>query len=106
MLIADTDKGICSIQFSDSDEQLQQGLMREFPFATRRRDDAAMTEWRANLTTPPQGPDANPSLPPGKRAPPFPRPAAEPPQTIPPPQPPPPPPPPTTPASPTHPPHP
>src|SRR5580700_10971229 len=49
MLIAATDKGICSIQFADNDEQLQQGLMREFPFAVRRRDDAAMSEWRENL---------------------------------------------------------
>ncbi len=63
MLIAATDKGICSIQFSDSDEQLQQGLMREFPFATRRRDDAAMTEWRVNLTSLIRGREASPSLP-------------------------------------------
>src|SRR5258708_30144017 len=59
MLIAATDKGICSIQFSDSDEQLQQGLMREFPFATRRRNDAAMTEWRAELTRPVCGGQTN-----------------------------------------------
>ena len=39
MLIAATDKGICAIQFADSDQQLQQGLIREFPFAVRRRDD-------------------------------------------------------------------
>jgi AraC family transcriptional regulator, regulatory protein of adaptative response / methylated-DNA-[protein]-cysteine methyltransferase len=63
MLIAATDKGICSIQFSDNDEQLQQGLMREFPFATRRRDDAAMAEWRVNLTRLMQGREAHPSLP-------------------------------------------
>jgi AraC family transcriptional regulator of adaptative response/methylated-DNA-[protein]-cysteine methyltransferase len=63
MLIAATDKGICSIQFADSDEHLQQGLMREFPFATRRRDDAAMVEWRVNLTGMMEGGKANPSLP-------------------------------------------
>jgi AraC family transcriptional regulator of adaptative response/methylated-DNA-[protein]-cysteine methyltransferase len=50
MMIAATDKGICAIQFADSDAELQQGLMREFPFATRRRDDTAMSEWRENLT--------------------------------------------------------
>jgi AraC family transcriptional regulator, regulatory protein of adaptative response / methylated-DNA-[protein]-cysteine methyltransferase len=50
MLIAATDKGICAIQFADSDHELQQGLMREFPFATRRRDDAAMAQWSVNLT--------------------------------------------------------
>jgi len=64
MLIAATDKGICSIQFAQRspdnspdneimmrilsavDEQLQQGLMREFPFATRRRDDEALQPWK------------------------------------------------------------
>jgi AraC family transcriptional regulator of adaptative response/methylated-DNA-[protein]-cysteine methyltransferase len=63
MLIAATDKGICSIQFADSDDQLQQGLMREFPFAARRRDDAAMAEWKVNLTRLMEGREANPSLP-------------------------------------------
>jgi len=63
MLIAATDKGICAIQFADNDAQLQQGLMREFPFATRRRDDAAMAEWRAHLTRLMEGRETNPSLP-------------------------------------------
>src|SRR5271157_3369779 len=63
MLIAATDKGICSIQFADNDAQLQQGLMREFPFATRRRDDAAMAQWRVSLTSLMEGREANPSLP-------------------------------------------
>ena len=49
MLIAATDKGICAIQFADSDEELQQGLMREFPFAARRRDDTALAEWRVSV---------------------------------------------------------
>jgi len=63
MLIAATDQGICAIQFADSDQQLQQGLIREFPFATRRRDDAAMSEWRQSLSRLMQGQEANPSLP-------------------------------------------
>jgi AraC family transcriptional regulator, regulatory protein of adaptative response / methylated-DNA-[protein]-cysteine methyltransferase len=81
MLIAATDKGICAIQFAgkssdrsaENDEQLQQGLMREFPFAVRRRDDAAMSEWRKTLACLMQGDEAhlketngqgtNPSLP-------------------------------------------
>ena len=63
MLIAATDKGICAIQFADSDRELQQGLMREFPFATRKRDDAALAEWTANLSRLMQGQDAHPSLP-------------------------------------------
>ena len=42
--------------------------MREFPFATRRRDDAAMSEWRKTLARLMQGQETNgqqtnPSLP-------------------------------------------
>jgi AraC family transcriptional regulator, regulatory protein of adaptative response / methylated-DNA-[protein]-cysteine methyltransferase len=59
MLIAATDKGICAIQFADSDEELQQGLMREFPFATRRRDDEAMAQWKENLARLIQGQNVN-----------------------------------------------
>src|SRR6266478_2584632 len=39
LMIAATDKGICTIKFADSDEELEQGLKQEFPFAVRRRDD-------------------------------------------------------------------
>ncbi len=63
MLIAATDKGICAIQFANSDQQLQQGLIREFPFAVRRRDDDAMSRWRDALTHLIDGQEANPSLP-------------------------------------------
>jgi len=63
MLIAATDKGICAIQFANSDHELQQGLMREFPFATRRPDDQALAEWSVNLTRLMQGRELNPSLP-------------------------------------------
>src|SRR5436309_5601975 len=38
MLIAATDKGICSIQFGGSDAELLEGLKREFPFAVRKED--------------------------------------------------------------------
>jgi AraC family transcriptional regulator of adaptative response/methylated-DNA-[protein]-cysteine methyltransferase len=63
MLIAATDKGICAISFGDSDQQLQQGLMREFPFAVRRRDDAALSQWRDSLTSLIEGHETNHSLP-------------------------------------------
>jgi AraC family transcriptional regulator, regulatory protein of adaptative response / methylated-DNA-[protein]-cysteine methyltransferase len=89
MLIAATDKGICSIQFAErspderspdprspdnstgnnnadttrSDEQLQQGLMREFPFATRRRDDQALEPWKETLARVIRGQEPNSSLP-------------------------------------------
>jgi AraC family transcriptional regulator of adaptative response/methylated-DNA-[protein]-cysteine methyltransferase len=63
MLVAATDKGICAIQFAATDEELQQGLMREFPFATRRRDDAAMAEWTHSLERLIDGHDTTASLP-------------------------------------------
>jgi AraC family transcriptional regulator of adaptative response/methylated-DNA-[protein]-cysteine methyltransferase len=65
MLIAATDKGICAIQFADTEEELHQGLMREFPFATRRRDDEAMSPWHEKLQSLIKGTDqdAHPSLP-------------------------------------------
>jgi AraC family transcriptional regulator, regulatory protein of adaptative response / methylated-DNA-[protein]-cysteine methyltransferase len=63
MLIAATDKGICAIQFADTDEELQQGLMREFPFAVRKRDDAAMAQWKVSLDRLIDGEETNPSLP-------------------------------------------
>lgn len=44
MLVACTDKGICSVQFADSDEELEQALRQEFPFAVRRRDDAELAD--------------------------------------------------------------
>ncbi len=63
MMIAATGQGICAIQFADSDQELQQGLMREFPFATRRRDDKAMSQYRENLNRLIAGQETNPSLP-------------------------------------------
>jgi AraC family transcriptional regulator, regulatory protein of adaptative response / methylated-DNA-[protein]-cysteine methyltransferase len=44
LLIAATDKGICSIKFADSEEELEQGLKQEFPFAIRRRDDRDLAQ--------------------------------------------------------------
>jgi len=65
MLIAATDKGICAIQFADTEEELHQGLMREFPFASRRRDDEAMSQWLEKLERLIDGADTgkHPSLP-------------------------------------------
>ena len=45
LLIAATDKGICCIKFADSDEELEQGLKQEFPFAVRRRDDRDLAKF-------------------------------------------------------------
>jgi len=63
MLIAATDKGICAIQFADSDDELEHGLKREFPFANRRRDDEAMESLKHDLLSHMRGEKLNPSLP-------------------------------------------
>jgi AraC family transcriptional regulator of adaptative response/methylated-DNA-[protein]-cysteine methyltransferase len=63
MLIAATEKGICAIQFADSDDELEQGLKHEFPFAVRRRDDAALQDWKQNLLRQIHGQRLNSSLP-------------------------------------------
>ena len=63
MLIAATDKGICAIQFAGSDEELEQGLKHEFPFAIRRRDDERMASWKTQLLHHLRGEKLNRSLP-------------------------------------------
>jgi AraC family transcriptional regulator of adaptative response/methylated-DNA-[protein]-cysteine methyltransferase len=63
MLIAATDKGICAIQFANSDEELEQGLRHEFPFAIRKHDDGAMREWKENLLRQMRGQKLNSALP-------------------------------------------
>lgn len=63
MLIAATDKGICSIQFADSEEELEQGLKHEFPFALRRRDDRHLAELVAGVVERMKGAATSSSLP-------------------------------------------
>src|SRR5580704_12360859 len=63
MLIAATEKGICAIQFANSDGELEQGLRHEFPFAIRRRDDAAMQRWKKDLLRQMSGQCLNAALP-------------------------------------------
>jgi AraC family transcriptional regulator of adaptative response/methylated-DNA-[protein]-cysteine methyltransferase len=63
MLIAATDKGICSIQFADSEEELEQGLKQEFPFALRRRDDDGMATLAGQVVQRISGAESLASLP-------------------------------------------
>jgi AraC family transcriptional regulator of adaptative response/methylated-DNA-[protein]-cysteine methyltransferase len=63
MLVAATDKGICAIQFANSDEELEQGLKHEFPFAVRRRDDDFMHDWKDNLLAKMSGQKLDSALP-------------------------------------------
>ena len=63
MLVAATEKGICAIQFATSDEELEQGLKHEFPFAIRRRDDDSMRNWKEDLLNTMSGQKLDTSLP-------------------------------------------
>lgn len=63
MLVAATDKGICAIQFADSEDELEQGLKHEFPFAQRKRDDDGLRGWKQTLLHRLRGHKLNSSLP-------------------------------------------
>jgi AraC family transcriptional regulator, regulatory protein of adaptative response / methylated-DNA-[protein]-cysteine methyltransferase len=63
LLIAATDKGICAIQFGDSEEELEHGLKHEFPFALRKRDDEALQGWKETLLQRLHGQKLNADLP-------------------------------------------
>jgi AraC family transcriptional regulator of adaptative response/methylated-DNA-[protein]-cysteine methyltransferase len=63
MLIAATDRGICAIQFAQTDGELIEGLKREFPFAVRKQDDGGLQAWVAALLTQMTGRELNAALP-------------------------------------------
>lgn len=63
MLIATTEKGVCTIQFADTDEELEQGLKQEFPFANRRRDDKTLASTVEVLMRHMRGLKTTPALP-------------------------------------------
>jgi len=63
MLIAATDRGICSIQFARSDGELIEGLKREFPFAARKVDEGGLQSWLGALLRHMRGKDLSASLP-------------------------------------------
>jgi AraC family transcriptional regulator of adaptative response/methylated-DNA-[protein]-cysteine methyltransferase len=63
MLIAATDRGICSIQFARSDGELIEGLKREFPFAARKPDQGALQAWIEALLAKMAGRELNAALP-------------------------------------------
>src|SRR5271169_4190734 len=63
MLIAATERGICSIQFARSDGELMEGLKREFPFAARKADEGGLRSWVGALLKHMRGKDLDSSLP-------------------------------------------
>ncbi len=63
MLIAATERGICSIQLARSDGELMAGLKREFPFAARKADEGGLQSWVSALLRHMGGKDLDASLP-------------------------------------------
>jgi AraC family transcriptional regulator of adaptative response/methylated-DNA-[protein]-cysteine methyltransferase len=63
MLIAATDKGVCSIQFARTDGELIEGLKREFPFAARKHDEGGLQTWVGALLAKLTGKELNAALP-------------------------------------------
>ena len=63
MLIAATDRGVCAIQFARSDDELIEGLKREFPFAVRKPDEGGLQAWIEAVLSKMAGSELNAALP-------------------------------------------
>jgi AraC family transcriptional regulator, regulatory protein of adaptative response / methylated-DNA-[protein]-cysteine methyltransferase len=63
ILIAATERGVCAIQFGRTDEELLEGLKREFPFAMRKLDEGGLREWAETLLSKMTGRELNAALP-------------------------------------------
>ncbi len=63
MLIAATERGICTIQFARADDELIAGLKREFPFAVRKADGCGLQAWVTGLLQHMRGEHLDSSLP-------------------------------------------
>jgi AraC family transcriptional regulator, regulatory protein of adaptative response / methylated-DNA-[protein]-cysteine methyltransferase len=63
MLIAATERGICAIQFAPSDDELIEGLKREFPFAVRKADQSGLRSLVGSLLRHMRGKELESSLP-------------------------------------------
>jgi AraC family transcriptional regulator of adaptative response/methylated-DNA-[protein]-cysteine methyltransferase len=49
LLLAGTDRGVCALYLGDRDGPLEDALAHEFPAAQRRREDAGLGDWLAEL---------------------------------------------------------
>jgi len=63
MLIGATDRGICAIQFARKDDELLEGLNREFSFAVRKPDESGLKAWVSDLLRQMRGRPLHSSLP-------------------------------------------
>ncbi|HIF43624.1 MAG TPA: methylated-DNA--[protein]-cysteine S-methyltransferase, partial [Dehalococcoidia bacterium] len=49
LLVAATDKGVCSVKLGNSDEALKENLQSEFPSATHQQDGGHLAIWTAEI---------------------------------------------------------
>ncbi len=49
LLVAATDKGVCSVKLGGSDPELEEDLQAEFPSATHRQDGGNLAIWTAEI---------------------------------------------------------
>jgi AraC family transcriptional regulator of adaptative response/methylated-DNA-[protein]-cysteine methyltransferase len=63
MLMAATERGVCAIQLGSSDEELIEGLKREFPFAVRKLVEGGLNAWAETLLSKMSGRESNAALP-------------------------------------------
>jgi AraC family transcriptional regulator of adaptative response/methylated-DNA-[protein]-cysteine methyltransferase len=49
VLLAATNRGVCAVNFADTDAELTEFLRREFPAATLERDRGSLAAWLAEL---------------------------------------------------------
>jgi AraC family transcriptional regulator of adaptative response/methylated-DNA-[protein]-cysteine methyltransferase len=63
LLVAATEKGVCSVSLGDSDAELETSLSREFPGAVIHRDDAEVKPWIDTLLRHLEGPPQHLDLP-------------------------------------------
>jgi AraC family transcriptional regulator of adaptative response/methylated-DNA-[protein]-cysteine methyltransferase len=49
LLVAGTEKGVCSVRLGDSDASLEANLLSEYPAAVVHRDDKALRKWVEQL---------------------------------------------------------
>lgn len=63
LLVAGTEKGLCSVKLGDRDDQLERDLRGEYPSAQIRREQGALSKWVRTLVAHLDGRPANVDLP-------------------------------------------
>jgi AraC family transcriptional regulator of adaptative response/methylated-DNA-[protein]-cysteine methyltransferase len=60
---AQTPRGVCAVTLGSNEQELEQGLAKEFPAAVRVRDDAAVASWAGAVIDAIDGQGVHPAVP-------------------------------------------